>query len=629
MTDGIRNPAKIPTDLNPAEQKFARCLAEGRPCRIGNGELPEKVEVTNLVRGEIIRFFAYGGNEENPVLGPLICLQGAWISGELDLTHANIPYALLFGNCQFDASMIMQHAKCVALDLSGSRLAQGLNADWLTTKGNVYLWNGFSAEGEVRLLGANIGGDLNCEGGKFDNPGKCALSADKLTAKSDVILSGGFSAKGEVRLVGADIGGNLDCEGGGFDNPDGGALDIEGGNISGNLFWRETTCKGNVLLTYAKANVLEDDSDSWESCRVDLEGFTYNRFVVTADVQFRINWLSKRPDGVRFSPSSYQQAAKVLFGMGHVRDAREILLEKERCHTEDKRTVQSRKFLRQLWDVFAGYGYRLRWTAYWMASFVLFGAFLFNIAARHNQIAPHQPAIMASAKYQTMLHGNTPMKAARAAFPAEYPEFTPLAFSLDVFIPFFALHQEPFWVPASGGKDDLWKASILLVFMLVMLATLAWSIWAFQDWVRRAQKGVLGLGGPAGVATGVAVVCLALGFDLPTGLLVFILAVLTTLAWSIWIFQGWVWRAQNNVFGLVGLAGVATGMAIVCLALGFDFPARFVNALFDFKAWLLEGWHWLTAWYWVEIVAGWMLTSLFLLSVTGLLRPRQSSGERD
>ena len=45
---------------------------------------------------------------------------------------------------------------------------------------------------------------------------------------------------------------------------------------------------------------------------------------------------------------------------------------------------------------------------------------------------------------------------------------------------------------------------------------------------------------------------------------------------------------------------------------------------FDFDIlWLL------TLWYWVEIFVGWILTSMLLLSVTGLLRPRQSSGERD
>ena len=61
MTGEIRNPAKLPTDLYPAEKEFVRCLAAGIPCMIGNGELPEKAiesgKGANVVRGEVIRFF--------------------------------------------------------------------------------------------------------------------------------------------------------------------------------------------------------------------------------------------------------------------------------------------------------------------------------------------------------------------------------------------------------------------------------------------------------------------------------------------------------------------------------------------------------------------------------------------
>ena len=103
MTGEIRNPAKLPTDLNRAEKEFARCLAEGKFCVIGDGKLPEKKiesgEGVNVVRGEVIRFFAYGGNEDNPVLGSMLSLRGAWISGDLTLTHTSIPYVLEFDNC--------------------------------------------------------------------------------------------------------------------------------------------------------------------------------------------------------------------------------------------------------------------------------------------------------------------------------------------------------------------------------------------------------------------------------------------------------------------------------------------------------------------------------------------------
>ena len=333
-----------------------------------------------------------------------------------------------------------------------------------------------------------------------------------------------------MRLVGVNIGGNFSCEGGKCHNPGGKALNVDGGNINGGLFWRKTTCKGDVNLGSAKAEVLVDDSDSWKSCNVILDGFTYNRFSNPMDAQSRIDWLAKRPDGMGFSPLPYEQVGKVLFGMGHTRDAREILLKKERLQTVDERTPPFRKFWRELWDVFAGYGYLWRYTAAWMLGFVVLGGIFFGVAAHRDQIVPNQPAIMASAKYQAilLLKEHTPMEAARAAFPAEYPEFTPLAFSLDVFIPLFALHQEPFWAPASNKDDDWWKSSILLVFFLAELVVFAWLAWGLQHWIRREQGGVLG---PTGVGFGMAFFISLLGFNFVAGV--------TFVSWILKLGYGW------------------------------------------------------------------------------------------
>ena len=553
MTVEIRNPAKLPTDLYPAEKYFARCLAEGRPCKIRDGELPKKAiesgEGANMVRGEVIRFFAYGGNEENPVSGPIIPLLGAWISGELNLMHASIPYALLLSHCHFDDFVRMLYAECAGLYLNGSRLVRGLSAsglttkgdvnlrqgfsvegqvrlvdanigrnldcmggkfhnpkryalvaDRLTTKGSVILRNDFSAEGEVRLVGANIGGDLDCSGGKFHNSGRDALVVDGLMTKGNVNLRQGFSAEGEVRLLGASISGNLSCEDGKFHNPGGNTLNAEGSNIKGGLLWRKITCEGAVHLAYAKTDVLADDSDSWESCKVILDGFTYNRFVTPMDVQSRIDWLAKRPDGIGFSPLPYEQAAKVLFGMGHAHDARKTLLKKERLQTKEEEMHWLRKFGRRLWDVFAGYGYRLRYTAAWMLGIIIFGAVIFGAADWHSNIVPTHPVVALSKDYKRKIAPNYGMRPTQAA-PPEYPAFNPLVFSVDVFTPSAVFHQEDSWGPRSGGGD---------------------------------------------------------------------------------------W-------------------------LDFDFDIL----------WLL------TLWYWLEVAMGWILTSMLLLSVTGLLRPRQLSGEKD
>ena len=657
MTGEIRNPAKLPTDLNPVEKYFARCLAEGRPCKIRDGKLPKKAIESgvgaNVIRSEVIRFFAYGGNEDNSVLGSMLSLHGAWISGDLDLMHVSMSYALMFGNCHFADSVVMLHMECAALYLNGSRLVRGLNADGLmtrgdvnlrddffaesevrllganigrnldckngtfnnpgekalyadglTTKGGVNLNENFSANGEVRLAGANIGGNLSCRGGtfnnaggdalyadglttkgsvnlnenfsangevrllnaniggglectdgKFDNPGERALSvdglmttggvhlrgsfsaegevrllcaniggnlscvggtfnnaggdalvADRVTTAGSVYLRDGFSAEGRVRLLGANISGNLECDGGKFHNPKKYALNVSTGNIGSGLLWRKATCEGVVNLVATKADALVDDSDSWESCKVILDGFTYNRFIDPVDAQSRIDWLAKRPDGIGFSPLPYEQAAKVLFGMGHARDAREILLEKERRQTGDKQTPPFQKFWRELWNIFSGYGYRLRYTAAWMAFFVFIGAFIFWFADESGCIVPNRPIVLVNSDYNEAVKdkgrqskcpatADRPTSVTKRLFP-DYPEFNALVYSLDVFIPVFALHQEPNWHPGPCLNRDL------------SLRFLSW-------------------------------------------------------------------------------------------------------------------------WHWLEIIAGWILTSLLLLSVTGLLRPRQSSGERD
>ena len=559
MTQPILNPVdlRLLLPLLPAEREFARCLAEGTLCTVGNGELPEEEiesgDNANVVRGEVVRFFAYGGDsDEHPIRGSVIGLRGARVVGKLNLTHADIRYALKFNYCRFVSSVVMRHAECVALYLSGAYLAQGLIADGLMVKGSVHLHKCFVAGGGVRLSGAHIGGDLSCEGGEFRNPKKNALSADRLTTKGDVFvrngffaegevslqdanvggslscadgtfdnlegyalnagrlttkgdvfLSGGFSAKGGVSLPGANIGGHLFCQGGEFYNPTkslvdlndpkGYALIVESANINRALMWRGVRGEGCVHLGHTKTGVLADDSDSWKPFSVVLNGFAYDRFSGPVDAQSRLDWLGKRPQGMRFSPLPYEQAAKVLFGMGQAREAREILLEKERLQTADKRTPLLRKIGRRLWDVFAGYGYRLRRTAAWMAFFIYTGACVFLDADLQHRIVPHQSVVLADQKYQEAIaEGAKPTEFVPEMFSG-YPEFNQFWLSVDIFIPLFNLHQETHWIPA------------------------------------RDERG---------------------------------------------------------------------------------------------------GVPWITLWYWIEIVAGWILTSLLLLSITGLLRPRQSSGEK-
>ena len=57
----------------------------------------------------------------------------------------------------------------------------------------------------MRLLGAHIGGQLDCAEAIFSNPDGTALTADRLTVDADMFL-GKAQCTGEVRLLGAHIG---------------------------------------------------------------------------------------------------------------------------------------------------------------------------------------------------------------------------------------------------------------------------------------------------------------------------------------------------------------------------------------------------------------------------------------
>ncbi len=61
-----------------------------------------------------------------------------------------------------------------------------LFSDGLRVDGTMFCRNGFTAQGEVRLPGAQIGGRLYFDGAKLSNPGGRALVASRLTVGQDM-----------------------------------------------------------------------------------------------------------------------------------------------------------------------------------------------------------------------------------------------------------------------------------------------------------------------------------------------------------------------------------------------------------------------------------------------------------
>lgn len=159
-----------------------------------------------------------------------------------------------------------------SLDCSGGIFSNAgntaLSADGSKLQGCVFLRPftlnkgapvGFSAVGAVSLIGASIGQDLDCSGGSFRNGGNTALSVDSSNVQGYVFLGAfapiknppiGFTAEGAVNLFAASIGQNLDCSGGTFSNPQGVAVNAEAVRVRGYAFLRRFVSEKKEIVDF-------------------------------------------------------------------------------------------------------------------------------------------------------------------------------------------------------------------------------------------------------------------------------------------------------------------------------------------------------------------------------------------
>jgi hypothetical protein len=126
------------------------------------------------------------------------------------------------------------------LSLEGSSTG-AIKAAGVIVGDKVVCSNGFQASGGVDFYGANLSGDLVCEGGIFENDNGRALDVGAARVGGDVLLSRGFRAIGEVGLYKATINGDLICDGGNFVNEGKIALNAGAVTVGGAVFLR----KGN------------------------------------------------------------------------------------------------------------------------------------------------------------------------------------------------------------------------------------------------------------------------------------------------------------------------------------------------------------------------------------------------
>jgi hypothetical protein len=212
-------------DLLPAEQKLLVAVGRGEFATIAEKRPINRTD-ENCVRAGFIRFLALGGDDVAPVHEHGVRLMGAFVDGIVDL-QGGMAAGITFFQCYFESMLDFTDAVIKgSLIFSGSRLP-GLRADRLDVSGSLLMRDGFSCNGEIRLLCAKIGGDWNCNGGEFVNINGPSLNSDGIIVSGIVSMAKFFQATGEVRLLGAEFGGTWECDGGSFSNSEGPALNAD------------------------------------------------------------------------------------------------------------------------------------------------------------------------------------------------------------------------------------------------------------------------------------------------------------------------------------------------------------------------------------------------------------------
>jgi len=429
--------------------------------------------------------------------GMALDADGATVRGDVFLRSG----FTAFGEVKLLATAIGGSLDCETASFSNSD-GVALNADRAKIAGAVFLRRGFRAKGEVRLVRASIGLNLECDGAQCSNVKKNALDADGAKIDGSVFLRNGFNSDGQVNLLGATIGGALECDSAQFSNPQSTALNADMARIGAAIFLRKgSKVNGRVNfaavrvgghlqihgliasntmelnLRDAKIGTLWDERGSWpEPGKLFLDGLVYDRLHENAPFTHdsRVDWLRRQPRST-FLPQPYEHLASVLRQMGHEREARSILVEKNRTKGKFARFPRQDWLWYKIFGRAIGYGYRpLR--ALWMSILViLVGTLVFRWAFAYGLISPTKENA-----YSTRVSG---LVEGESRHPADnYAVFNSFAYSLESFTPFLKLDQTSNWQPNANRGVNLhvlwWPTTVgaLLRYFLWLHIITGWVL---------------------------------------------------------------------------------------------------------------------------------------------------------
>lgn len=484
--------AHFKREFSPAERKLLSAAAKGETAYCGPKDPADPANDPSSasswgperqIEASLIRWLCVDKKAREQIIPAGIGVQGVKVVGELDLSYVTAPFSLYIEKCAFADKISLGDAELVDFSLEGSWIGS-LNAQSLAVKVDVFL-RGVYSNGGANLYGARIGGNLECSGSTFSNPGDYALNLEGIDVKGKIFLDG-FRADGQVNLVGADMGDNLECDGGIFNNPVGVALRLEHAKVAGNVFLRsgfvahgEVDLSGARIqgdlnstganfndavlnLTDASVSGIRDDRNGWPGPgKLILDGFVYGRIADgPSEAGPRLDWLALQPQKT-FATQPYLQLAKVLKAAGDEDGAATVLEameDKRRSYAVSGHVLDAV----EKWPLklTVGYGYRPLRAFGWGVGLSVVGWIIYRRAELARAMVPTDKD--ACDAFQ-----------ARKEMPPQQPRFSPAVYSIENSLPLVKLGQADKWQP---DPDPTKRSARLLRWFLWAQILLGWLL---------------------------------------------------------------------------------------------------------------------------------------------------------
>ena len=174
-------------------------------------------------------------------------LKNVVIVGRLDLAGLTVPFPLRFDGCEFNSAPIVEGAELFELSLTscprlpgllgnGLRLRRDLDLSRSRVAGAHRTSASTSKRSAIWLCESDIGGRLLCVDATIDGRGGRSIQADRMRVGGAVRLIHQFHSIGEIRLMGARMGGSLDLTGARIESTEGPAIDIADATVEGSVF---------------------------------------------------------------------------------------------------------------------------------------------------------------------------------------------------------------------------------------------------------------------------------------------------------------------------------------------------------------------------------------------------------